>query len=83
MKLKGNRRLATYKYLYVVDGEKMECVEGATEVRNKCKDVRKFVEDKLQKEYGDGVLVELDVVRTVLTFEVPYKIVEDYIVKEN
>lgn len=83
MKLKGSRRTATYKYLYVADNDSMNTIEGAVEVKHKCKDVRRYVSEMLENKYGKGVVVELDVVRTDITFDIPYELIKEYIVKEK
>ena len=69
--------------MYVDAFQQMDVAEGSIEVKKKCRDIRKFLTEKMEKEYGKGVILDMDVMRIDNVFDVPYELLKKYEVKEK
>ena len=69
--------------MYIDSFQQMDVAEGKIEVKKKCRDIRKFLTEKLEKEYGNGVILEMEVMRIDSTFDIPYEIIKNYEIKEK
>lgn len=83
IRVKGSRRIVNYKYMYVDTFQQTDVAEGSIEVKKKCRDIRKFLTEKMEKEYGKGVILDMDVMRIDNVFDVPYELLKKYEVKEK
>ena len=69
--------------MYVDAFQQMDVAEGSIEVKKKCRDIRKFLTEKMEKEYGKGVILDMEVMRIDSIFDVPYELLKKYEVKEK
>ena len=69
--------------MYVDSFQQMDVAEGSIEVKKKCRDIRKFLTEKMEKEYGKGVILDMEVMRINSIFDVPYELLKKYEIKEK
>ena len=69
--------------MYVDTLQQTDVAEGSIEVKKKCRDIRKFLTEKMEKEYGKGIILDMEVMRIDSIFDVPYELLKKYEVKEK